>query len=97
MNKIQSKKILEEKIMDIPIYAIMCSLIIFLFMSLSFFSVDFLIDAPGISYHDVKIPAIYLYFGLGGSRFGLARALFALFFTMLIAGLWHETSWTFLI
>ena len=39
----------------------------------------------------------YLYFGLGGSRFGLARALFALFFTMLIAGLWHGASWTFLI
>ena len=39
----------------------------------------------------------YLYFGLGGSRFGLARALFALFFTMLIAGLWHRASWTFLI
>lgn len=58
MNEIQSKKILEEKIMDIPIYAIMCSLIIFLFMSLSFFSIDFIIDAPGISYHDVKIPAI---------------------------------------
>ena len=39
----------------------------------------------------------YLYFSLGGSRFGLARALFALFFTMLIAGLWHGASWTFLI
>ena len=39
----------------------------------------------------------YLYFGLGGSRFGIARALFALFFTMLIAGLWHGASWTFLI
>ncbi|MGI5084378.1 MBOAT family O-acyltransferase [Treponema putidum] len=39
----------------------------------------------------------YLYFGLGGSRFGFGRALFALFFTMLIAGIWHGASWTFLI
>ncbi|UTC67789.1 MULTISPECIES: MBOAT family protein [unclassified Treponema] len=39
----------------------------------------------------------YLYFGLGGSRFGLARTLFALFFTMVIAGFWHGASWTFLI
>ena len=32
----------------------------------------------------------YLYFGLGGSRFGLKRTLFAVFFTMLMAGLWHR-------
>ena len=39
----------------------------------------------------------YLYFSLGGSRFGLARTLFALFFTMLLGGLWHGASWTFLL
>ncbi len=39
----------------------------------------------------------YLYFALGGSRFGLARTLFALFFTMIIAGIWHGPRWTFII
>ena len=39
----------------------------------------------------------YLYFSLGGSRFGLARTLFALFFTMVLGGLWHGASWTFLL
>lgn len=39
----------------------------------------------------------YLYFGLGGSRFGLKRTVFALFFTMLIAGLWHGGKMTFII
>ncbi len=39
----------------------------------------------------------YLYFSLGGSRFGLARTLFALVFTMLLAGLWHGPSWSFLL
>ena len=39
----------------------------------------------------------YLYFSLGGSRFGLARTLFALLFTMVLGGLWHGASWTFLL
>lgn len=39
----------------------------------------------------------YLYFGLGGSRFGLKRTLFAVFFTMLMAGLWHGGKITFII
>ncbi|AGT44511.1 MBOAT family O-acyltransferase [Treponema pedis] len=39
----------------------------------------------------------YLYFALGGSRFGLPRTLFALFFTMVIAGLWHGGKLTFII
>lgn len=39
----------------------------------------------------------YLYFGLGGSRFGLSRTLFALFFTMIIAGFWHGAKFTFLL
>lgn len=39
----------------------------------------------------------YLYFSLGGSRFGTARTLLALFATMLLGGLWHGASWTFLL
>ena len=39
----------------------------------------------------------YLYFALGGSRFGLTRTVFALFFTMFIAGLWHGGKATFII
>lgn len=39
----------------------------------------------------------YLYFSLGGSRFGLVRTLFALVFTMILAGLWHGASVTFII
>ncbi len=39
----------------------------------------------------------YLYFALGGSRFGLVRTLFGLFFTMLIAGLWHGAKLNFII
>ncbi len=39
----------------------------------------------------------YLYFGLGGSRFGLTKTLFALFFTMVIAGIWHGGNLTFII
>ena len=39
----------------------------------------------------------YLYFSMGGSRFGLARTLAALFFTMLLGGLWHGASVTFLV
>lgn len=39
----------------------------------------------------------YLYFSMGGSRFGTVRTLFALFFTMAIGGLWHGASIPFLI
>lgn len=39
----------------------------------------------------------YLYFGLGGARFGLIKNLFALFFTMVIAGFWHGARLTFVI
>lgn len=39
----------------------------------------------------------YLYFSFGGSRFGLVRTLFALFFTMTLAGLWHGAALTFLV
>ncbi|WPQ81540.1 MBOAT family protein [Treponema pallidum subsp. pallidum] len=39
----------------------------------------------------------YLYFSLGGSRFGIKRTVCALFFTMLIAGLWHGVRLTFLL
>ncbi len=39
----------------------------------------------------------YLYFSMGGSRFGKIRTMFALFFTMILGGLWHGASYTFLI
>lgn len=39
----------------------------------------------------------YLYFSMGGSRFGLARNLAALFMTMVLGGLWHGASLTFII
>jgi D-alanyl-lipoteichoic acid acyltransferase DltB (MBOAT superfamily) len=39
----------------------------------------------------------YLYFSLGGSRFGLVRTLFALFFTMVLGGLWHGASVVFIV
>ena len=39
----------------------------------------------------------YLYFSLGGSRVGYFRHKFNLFFTMLLAGLWHGASWNFVI
>lgn len=39
----------------------------------------------------------YLYFSLGGSRVGYFRHKFNLFFTMLLAGLWHGASWNFII
>ncbi|MCB1179162.1 MAG: MBOAT family protein, partial [Leptospiraceae bacterium] len=39
----------------------------------------------------------YLYIGLGGSRVGYFRHKFNLFFTMLLAGLWHGASWNFVI
>jgi D-alanyl-lipoteichoic acid acyltransferase DltB (MBOAT superfamily) len=39
----------------------------------------------------------YLYFSMGGSRFGKARTLVALFFTMLLGGLWHGAAMTFVV
>lgn len=39
----------------------------------------------------------YLYIPLGGNRFGLGRAMFATMATMLLGGLWHGASWSFLI
>jgi len=37
----------------------------------------------------------YLYIPLGGNRYGPARTYFALLATMLLGGLWHGASWTF--
>ena len=37
----------------------------------------------------------YLYIPLGGNRHGVARTYFALMATMLLGGLWHGASWTF--
>jgi len=39
----------------------------------------------------------YLYVSLGGSRDGRLRTLVSLTFTMLLGGLWHGASWTFVI
>ncbi len=39
----------------------------------------------------------YLYFSMGGSRFGKIRTLVALVCTMLLGGLWHGASWTFVL
>ena len=39
----------------------------------------------------------YLYIPLGGNRKGDARTYFNLFVTMLLGGLWHGPSWTFLV
>ncbi|MCM1322047.1 MAG: hypothetical protein NC041_08020 [Bacteroides sp.] len=39
----------------------------------------------------------YVYFALGGSRAGFARALTALMITMLVSGLWHGASWVFVL
>jgi len=39
----------------------------------------------------------YLYFSMGGSRFGLARNVIALFFTMVLGGLWHGASLVFVV
>lgn len=39
----------------------------------------------------------YLYFSLGGSRFGLVRNCLALFVTMMLGGLWHGASLTFIV
>lgn len=39
----------------------------------------------------------YLYIPLGGNRHGEARTIFALMLTMLLGGLWHGASWTFVV
>ncbi|MCE7766518.1 MBOAT family protein, partial [Pseudomonas putida] len=39
----------------------------------------------------------YLYIPLGGNRHGAARTYMALMGTMLIGGLWHGASWTFVV
>src|SRR5579863_8095372 len=39
----------------------------------------------------------YLYIPLGGSRHGQARTYMALMGTMLLGGLWHGASWTFVV
>jgi D-alanyl-lipoteichoic acid acyltransferase DltB (MBOAT superfamily) len=39
----------------------------------------------------------YLYISLGGNRFGWRRTAGSLMATMLIGGLWHGASWTFVI
>ena len=39
----------------------------------------------------------YVYFSFGGSRYGLFRTALALIGTMLIAGIWHGSSFTFVL
>ncbi len=39
----------------------------------------------------------YLYIPLGGNRFGPARRYLNLMITMLLGGLWHGASWTFVV
>ncbi|HKO46196.1 MAG TPA: MBOAT family O-acyltransferase [Polyangiaceae bacterium] len=39
----------------------------------------------------------YLYIPLGGNQRGTARTLLNLFLTMLLGGLWHGASWTFVL
>ena len=39
----------------------------------------------------------YLYFPLGGNRYGTARTYFNLATTMVLGGLWHGANWTFII
>ena len=39
----------------------------------------------------------YLYIPLGGNRHGESRTYFALMATMLLGGLWHGASWTFVV
>jgi len=39
----------------------------------------------------------YVYFSLGGSRHGAARAHAAMWVTMLISGLWHGAAWHFVL
>ncbi len=37
----------------------------------------------------------YLYFPMGGSRYGPVRTYFNIFVTMVISGIWHGANWTF--
>ena len=39
----------------------------------------------------------YLYIPLGGNRLGVGRTYFNLMLTMLLGGLWHGASWTFVV
>lgn len=39
----------------------------------------------------------YVYIPLGGNRSGLTRTIINLWITMLLAGLWHGASWTFVL
>ncbi len=39
----------------------------------------------------------YLYIPLGGNRYGLGRSILATMITMLLGGLWHGASWSFLV
>jgi len=39
----------------------------------------------------------YLFIPLGGSRNGLVRAIFTTMVTMLLGGLWHGASWSFMV
>ena len=39
----------------------------------------------------------YLYIPLGGSRRGISRTILAVMTTMLLGGLWHGASWTFIV
>jgi len=39
----------------------------------------------------------YVYIPLGGNRYGVTRTYFALMGTMLLGGLWHGASWTFVV
>ena len=39
----------------------------------------------------------YLYFPLGGNRYGLTRSIFNLFIVFFLGGLWHGANWTFII
>jgi D-alanyl-lipoteichoic acid acyltransferase DltB (MBOAT superfamily) len=39
----------------------------------------------------------YVYFSLGGNRYGFSRQLTAIFLTMLLGGLWHGAGWTYVI
>lgn len=39
----------------------------------------------------------YLYIPLGGNRFGLSRKMFNIMTVMILGGLWHGASWTFVI
>lgn len=39
----------------------------------------------------------YIYISLGGSRRGVSRQVIAIMVTMLVAGVWHGTGWTFVV